>query len=344
MIKVSIIVPIHNSEKYLPKCISSLLAQTLQEIEIILIDDASTDSSRDKIKQYAKEHPEKIKTILLDENIRQGGARNRGLDIARGEYIAFVDSDDWIEPQMCQALYESANNADMVGANYYIDTNTASTPVLLNYSSNLTFTPPSEKLQYVTNCGLFWGRIYRRDFLQKNNLYFPEKIFYEDAWFNFMTAVYAANIVKVNQHFYHYYQSPDSTVRSRNSPRQYERLAIPDLIMSDCKKRGLYETYHNLIDLKFIYMHMANVRYTCLEQFDRPDWRKLAQIRASVHHNCKKYRRHSFYTEQPLDLRIYFRFAMWSPLLTVFLHKHGLDRWIELWCILFSKLTRRKQK
>ena len=107
MVKVSIIVPVHNSENYLHTCVESLLAQTLQEIEIILVDDCSTDASRDMIRRYVSLVPEKVRGVFLDQNIRQGGARNRGMDIARGEYIGFVDSDDFVESDMCPLVVGS---------------------------------------------------------------------------------------------------------------------------------------------------------------------------------------------------------------------------------------------
>ena len=124
MVKVSIIVPIHNSQSYLHKCVDSLLAQTLEEIEIILVDDCSGDNSRELIDNYVNQNPNKVRKLFLQENLRQGGARNRGMSIAQGEYLCFVDSDDFIEPDTCRVLYDSAGGADMCGADYYIDSGT----------------------------------------------------------------------------------------------------------------------------------------------------------------------------------------------------------------------------
>ena len=92
--KVSIIVPVYNVEKYLRECLDSLVNQTLKEIEIICINDASPDNSLKILKEYKKKNPDLIQLIDLKKNLFQGGARNRGLDVAQGEYIAFVDSDD----------------------------------------------------------------------------------------------------------------------------------------------------------------------------------------------------------------------------------------------------------
>ncbi len=338
MIKVSIIVPVHNSEHYLHKCVDSLLEQTLEEIEIILVDDASTDSSRSIMAAYQAKWPEKVVTLYLDENIRQGGARNRGLEIARGEYIAFVDSDDFIEPDMCRVLYEAAQGADMAGADYYQDFGDHVKQVSPAYKSAAT------KEDYIRNCGMFWSRIYRRAFLLENGLLFPENVYYEDAWFNFMTALYAKSIVKAEGTFYHYYQSPDSTMRSRNKPHQYERLQVPRLIIRDCRERGVYDRYKDLVDYKYISMQSSNILYTCLALFDEPEVVRLAQIRQAIREDCPDFAKGTLYTAMPLYLRCYLRLTLFSPKLTVWLYRHGADRWIELWSVLLNKLSRRNAK
>lgn len=338
MIKVSIIVPVHNSEHYLHKCVDSLLEQTLEEIEIILVDDASTDSSRSIMAAYQAKWPEKVVTLYLDENIRQGGARNRGLEIARGEYIAFVDSDDFIEPDMCRALFAAAQGADMAGGDYYLDYGDHVKQVSPAYDHTAT------KAQYIQNCGMFWSRIYRREFLLENGLLFPENIYYEDAWFNFMTALYAGRIEKAEGAFYHYYQSPDSTMRSRNKPHQYERLEVPRCIIRSCRERGIYDRHRALVDYKYISMQMSNIRYTCLDLFDAPEAARLEQIRQAVREDCPDFAKGELYTQTSQHLRCYLRLTLVSPKLTVWLYRHGADRWIELWAVLLSKLSRRERK
>ena len=118
--KVSIIVPVYNVEKYIEECLDSLVNQTLKDIEIICINDASLDNSLNILKNYKKKYPGLIKVIDLKKNVCLGGARNKGLDIARGEYISFVDSDDYVDVNMCEKLYNHANKheADIVQFNY----------------------------------------------------------------------------------------------------------------------------------------------------------------------------------------------------------------------------------
>lgn len=123
-IKVSIIIPVYNVEKYLRKCLDSVVNQTLKEIEIILVDDGSTDSSAEICKSYLNDSRVKL---FFQNNQGAYGARQNGLSHADGEYIGFVDADDWIEPEMYEHMYEAAckEHADIVVAGVYWDNDKA---------------------------------------------------------------------------------------------------------------------------------------------------------------------------------------------------------------------------
>lgn len=114
MCKVSVIVPVYNTEKYLPACLESLAAQTMDDIEVIVIDDGSPDGSLAIAEEFAAKHPGF--RVFSTENRGVGHARNYGAKMSRGEYLAFVDSDDEVEPDYCQAMYEKAvrDDNDMV--------------------------------------------------------------------------------------------------------------------------------------------------------------------------------------------------------------------------------------
>ena len=340
MVKVSIIVPVHNSESYLYKCVDSLLHQTTNDIEIIMVDDCSTDSSRELIKSYVNQNPNKVVPVYLDENIRQGGARNRGMEIARGEYIAFVDSDDFVEPDMCRMLYQAAGGADMCCADYYVDDGKSLQTVIVDPQQGFGMSY-ERKAWFVEHCGYFWSRIYRRDFLEEFQLRFPEKTFFEDAYFNFMTILYARSTTKAEGQFYHYYQSQNSTIRSKGDPRQYERIGIASLILNDCKARGIYEQYRDLINHKYISMQMGNIRYTCLGQFATPDPAQLERIRRAIKAECPKFAKCPYYKNNLFQLRFYLRLTLISPKLAIWALKW--DRWIDLLAVVEQKLKGKKK-
>ena len=122
MIKVSVIVPVFNAEKYLNKCLDSLLCQTLKEIEVIAVNDGSKDNSLEILREYEKEY-DNLVVVDNGENLGIGKSRNRCIDLARGEYMTFVDSDDYVSEDYCERFYEFArnNNLDFVSASTYMD-------------------------------------------------------------------------------------------------------------------------------------------------------------------------------------------------------------------------------
>lgn len=201
MIKVSVIIPCYNVAEYLPRCIESVITQTLKDIEIICIDDMSTDDTLNILKKYAKKD-NRIHIINHKKNLGVAVARNDGMDAANGEYIGFIDPDDYIDTDFYEKLYNKAKktNADIVKAgvisvnmnNYHISKNTFN------------------QLYKFTNS--FWSAIYKHDFLKKYNIHFPAHIrTSQDSVFLTQSCINTNNIEFVNNTFYHYfYQRPGS--------------------------------------------------------------------------------------------------------------------------------------
>lgn len=206
MIKVSIIVPVYNVEKFLPQCMDSLINQSLHEIEIICVNDGSTDKSLNILNRYAKQD-KRIK-ILSQQNMGLSGARNTGLSFATGEYICFVDSDDWIDIDYCEKLYKKAKkeNADIVRGiiyNEYPDRTE-------NHEFNKTIKEFSNKkipLGINDHCVVAWDGIYKRQFLMDNHINFIFGLVHEDIPFTAKTTFYANKIIPCDNTFYHYRQS-----------------------------------------------------------------------------------------------------------------------------------------
>ena len=296
-VNISIIIPVYNSEKYLKTSINSCLNQTMHEIEIILVDDCSTDGSAKIINEYFEKYPDLIRTIFCAKNGRQGTARNRGLEIARGEYIAFVDSDDWIEPDMCEVLYHIAkrNNADMAGGNMFYDTNGKTSLKVYPYkTSELGPEHPESVGIYSFYCGLFCSRIYRRKMILENDIRFLERLSYEDSFFNYLTGLYANKVVKTEKAFYHYFYNPNSTTKQMNDTRQYQKIDVIEKTFSECKKRGLYETMNAEIDFKYYYMLESSV-IPFLRSFDKPDVSAYIRMSNMIKKNVPNYKKNKYY-------------------------------------------------
>lgn len=324
MVKVSIVIPVHNSALYVRKCFDSCLAQTLEDIQIIAVDDLSQDNSADIIKEYVRKYPDRFIGIYLEKNLRQGGARNVGIRAATGEYIAFVDSDDYIESDMCRALYENAHGADLSGADFsYVYENGTENHATLPYTADdVGSLTPEKKEYFLSKCGMFWTRIYRREFLLENDLFFPEGVFFEDAWFNFMCILYAESAQRTDGFFYKYYQSPNSTTRNTKDPRRYERIDIARAIFDDCVQRGIYDANKNTVDAKFLGMSSSTVLYTCLPQYTSEDLLQLQRIQSDIKERLPRYRKTPAFKGLPSEGKMWLDLTVRSPKRTVYLHTH----------------------
>lgn len=212
--KLSIIVPVYNSEKYLSRCLSSLINQTEKEIEIIIINDGSTDGTE----QIAKSFAEKDSRIVIidQEHKLQGFARNNGIKQAKGEYIGFVDSDDWVDIDYFEKLYAAAKKYDSdVALATNVRIGNGKSKKRLNIIREEFITGIQEKFdschQWRDGCPT--NKIYRTEFLKKYNIFFAEGIFCEDKIFSLKAVYYANGIATVPSIYYYYYRNPNSTTK-----------------------------------------------------------------------------------------------------------------------------------
>ena len=184
---ISIIVPVYNmaSDNKLEYCITSLLRQTMENYEIIAVDDASTDNSLEILRTFEKQYPKVLRVIASKENHHQGGARNLGIKAARGIYIGMMDSDDWAAPDMYEKLWKKAveTGADVVGCDYsLVHTHTMERGkyIVVNTKEQTGKLDEEKKKLLILQPGSMVIKIYRREIIVKNALWFPEDIFYED--------------------------------------------------------------------------------------------------------------------------------------------------------------------
>ena len=254
MCKVSIIVPIYNVEKYLRKCVDSLINQTLQDIEIILVNDASPDASDSIMREYQENYPHLIKCIYLKENVRLGGARNRGFEIAKGEYVSFVDSDDWVDLDYIEKLYNKAieTNSDIVYADYMIasDTKNETRPNMFPQFCGVQDDVRHKANLLMTGDGAC-ACIIRRSLLYDNQLYFPEKMVYEDMAICPVFTYYANCLAHVEGSYYYYYQREDSITHAVDAEFQKEEAKAVLMLLEECDKRGITEKYPYEVEALF---------------------------------------------------------------------------------------------
>jgi len=306
--KVSLIIMVHNVEVDLFRCVSSLVEQTMEDIEILLVDNGSADDSRGLMLDYESQFPEMIRCICLDEHVAAGNARNLALEQAKGEYVAFIDGADYIEPGMCEDLYYAAAGADVCGADYWKEFSGTSREVYTNYGPDTQWDEDRKEV-FLNGCGYFGTRIYRREFLLENGIRFPENTYYDDNYFIFMTTLYADTIVKTDGRYYH--MCKDHT--QVPAIHTLQRLDIPGLIMASCKGTRMYEAYRDLVDYKYIAMQMGNIRNVCLKFALAPSGKYLKRIAADVRKDCPNFAKSKYYKKAPWDFRVYLRLTMVAP-------------------------------
>lgn len=220
MVKLSVIIPVHNTEKYLAKCLESVINQTFSDMEIICINDNSIDKSVNILKKYAKQDS-RIKFIQLNKNSGVSVARNIGIDLARGKYISFIDSDDWLNLDFYQKLMDAAelNNADiaMAGTNWML--NNALYKAGANSGCFIKF---NSKLKYLSH-GAVWDKIYKLSVIKDNNLKFPQGRVFEDNLFVIHALWYSNKLIMIDNTFYNYFQNQDGICRKLDNKAEMKR-------------------------------------------------------------------------------------------------------------------------
>src|SRR5574344_165141 len=197
MIKVSVIVPVYNVEKYLKKCLDSLTNQTLKELEIIVVNDGSPDNSQIIIDNFVNRYPKKVKSFII-ENGGQGAARNYGLTKAKGEFIAFVDSDDYVEKNMYELLYNKAiqDKSDIVlCGNNIVDLN-------YNLLKKENVILENNNVDFLREKVAVWNKIYKKSIL--NDISFRKKVWYEDLDYSLKLVFNRYKISYLNKCLYNY--------------------------------------------------------------------------------------------------------------------------------------------
>lgn len=243
MVKVSIIVPVYNSAKYLSMCIESLINQTLKDIEIILINDGSTDESESIIKKYKDK---RIKYISK-KNEGIGKTRNLGIEIASGEYLAFIDSDDYIESNFCEVMYNKAikDKCDIVICDYFEDINNELKEIKFASFKDANLMENPEIINYI-NLGPC-NKIYKKELFKDKNNRFIENLKYEDAPFVCRLLLSAKKIGKINKCLAHYVIHEKSETTTRDE-RIFDILKITDIIVKDLEKYDyMHEAMINLV-------------------------------------------------------------------------------------------------
>lgn len=290
--KVSVIVPVYNVEKYLRKCLDSLVNQTLKDIEIILVNDGSTDSSQSIIDEYQKKYP--MIKALKKENGGMSSARNMGLDYATGEYIAFVDSDDYVELFFLERMYERAKNtgSDVVICDYY-----ALNEEEKRYISCHMRYSPDDMVEYLISPPMVWSKLIKKEIMDK--IRFTEGIYYEDLDICVRLLPLINKVSFVDEPLYDYYLQHSGSIMTQKTFNNH--LLDIFSVLENCKKL-LQEKYFR--EIEYIYItHL--LRTATLRFLDYPNTLEyLVRINNTMEKEFPNWRENDYYHQSSLKVKL----------------------------------------
>ncbi len=299
MKKISIIIPCYNVEEYIDRCVMSLVGQTIgvEALELIFVDDASTDGTWQKLCQWEAKYPDSVMLIHNEENIKQGGVRNIGLSYASADYIGFVDADDWVELSMYEKMYGKAvaNAADIVYCHSKRDW--GSEPLKMGRTGKEDAVYYRETYEqkvlalvggYGTGVGI-WGGLYTRSLVLDHDIFFPERLAYEDNYWSALIGMYAEKIYILEEYLYHYFVNLDSTVCQQNAEYHLDRLKVEEMLLNELVKRGFYEEFAPEFEKRFIEMYYCNTMHLIFTRFQSMPLEVILSMQSRVRSLFPKY-------------------------------------------------------
>ncbi len=267
--KLSVIVPVYNTagEGKLEYCLDSLVNQTIRDMEIIAVDDCSTDNSWEILQRYEQANPGRFRAIHSEVNRKQGGAKNLGLAVAKGEWIGFIDSDDWITPDMYEKMLRRAEEtgADMVGCDYNLTEEHSFKvgQVVHNNSPEQAGVLDHDKYaSLILDSGSLVVKIYKRDIILGCDSRFPEGIFYEDNALGNTWMLRARHFEYIPEPMYYYLQHASSTVHTITRDRCEHRMEAGRIMIAEAKKYGYLEEYYQELECSFAVLFYVNTLFT----------------------------------------------------------------------------------
>lgn len=248
MAKISVIVPVYKVEKYLRRCVESILGQTFTNFELILVDDGSPDKSGDICEEYAKKDGRVH--VLHQQNAGLSAARNSGIDWAflhsNSKWLTFIDSDDWIHPEMLQYLYDAVNELNMpISICGYYETQGEDLKIDISQTETRIWKTEDFYLKKNINATIACGKLYQKDCF--NDIRYPRGKLHEDEYVTYRILFHYSEIAVVEAPLYAYFHNPKSITRSEWNPRRLDALEAIDMQLRFFRKRNLQDIYKNRI-------------------------------------------------------------------------------------------------
>ena len=276
--KYSFIVPIYNVEKYLRRCVNSLLAQTFSDYQIILVDDGSTDSSGFMADEYAQNYSDKVQ-VIHQKNAGLGGARNTGIEAAEGEYLVMVDSDDYISERMLETVdrYLVQYQNDILIFDFIMEEEEGGQTV--QHLHGKTPYMQITNRQFLQETPAAWNKVYKASLFKDTDVRYPGRIYYEDIATSPCLGIYASNIGVISEPLYYYIQRECSIIHTKNTKRMTEICAAVKITLEYFKTQGKFEEYKSELEWMTVqHVLCSGVQRILLVQYDREKVHDLYQF------------------------------------------------------------------
>ena len=336
--KISVIIPCYNVSMFIDRCMESLEKQTIgiDNLEIILINDASKDATLGKILLWEMKYPESIIAIPLQENVKQGAARNIAREYCTAEYIAYLDADDWIVPNAFEKIYRVAkqNNADLVN---YLSRQVYVGPDKDDPSTKsgkpdrfAEIKTPKERLDFfMSDCPLLrgcWDKLFRRDFVEKYDMKFAEGVFDEESLFTTPAYMHFRRIYLLNEYLHRYYQNPISSTYnlSRDLARRDDNAITWEQTYEVMKADGSLEENHELAEWFFVINYFIRSMVFATGREIPYDVETINRMQDNVHNWFPNYRQN-----KSLQARNVYKGAL--ELIDVEVNESNLDEYMAQW-------------
>lgn len=291
--KFSVIIPAYNVEKYLRKCVESVLMQSYSDYEIIIIDDGSTDNTGLLADNLMNEYKGKIK-VVHQKNKGLGGARNSGIDIADGDYLVFIDSDDFVRADMLSQAYHYIHDYDLDIVVFGFKQVKEDEMIDLNKDAGKEVFKTITPKEYLLYCGpSACNKIYRSCIFKDQGIKFPDKLLYEDIATIPLTAPYASKIGVTSSSLYFYVKRENSIISMPSKDRVFELYSGYDTLLANFKSRKLYDIYEDELEflaivhafyntlMRLFYIDFDRDQFECAENYMNsrfPDYRNNLYI------------------------------------------------------------------
>ena len=300
---ISVIVPVYNVEKYLKKCLSSIMKQTYKDFELIIVNDGSPDNSEAIIDDFKKKYPKKIKAFKK-ENGGLSSARNYGLEKATGDYVVFLDSDDWFEPDYLEKMYNLAirDDLDIVVCDTLKEYPHKSEVL----RSNLGYSDDNVK-NYIISYPMAALRLVKRELFTKDYL-FTDKILYEDLCLYPTFVNKTTKIGFLSMPLYHYLQRDDSIMHQKKfSDKLYDIIKVLDHVYDSFKKHKNLDKYHDEIEYLYITHLLRSTTLRFLEYEDGEE--KLKVVNEIMNDKFPNWKLNKYFKKSSFKLKLICKFA-----------------------------------